>query len=77
MDEDAGLSHQSGVGIQGPGDNNEIHGIYPNIGRGKGAMTDQNEKEFPLSENGAVKKASDEIELLHTDTLIKEACSDD
>ncbi|KAK1386686.1 ENT domain-containing protein [Heracleum sosnowskyi] len=71
VDEDAGLSHQSGVGIQGPGDNNDIHGIYPNIGRGKGAMRDQNEKEFPLSENVVV-KTSDEIEILHTDTLIKE-----
>ncbi|WOG98130.1 hypothetical protein DCAR_0417471 [Daucus carota subsp. sativus] len=72
VDDDAGLSHQSGVGVQGPGDSNLIHGTYPNIGRGKGAMRDQNENEIPLSENGVVKKVSDEIEILHTDTLIKE-----
>lgn len=76
MDDDAGLSHQSGVGVQGPGDSNLIHGTYPNIGRGKGAMRDQNENEIPLSENGVVKKVSDEIEILHTDTLIKEVCSE-
>lgn len=35
-------------------------------------MTDQFEKELPPSQNGGVKKASDDIEILHTGTLIKE-----
>lgn len=73
VDEDPGLSHQSGLGVQGSGDENHVSaGTYPNSRRGNGAMMDQLEKELPPLQNGGVKKASDDIEILHTETLIKE-----
>lgn len=72
MNEDPGLSHKSILGIQS-NDNPENVG-FPNSGPGKETMRDQNEIEIPFSENGIIKKSSDEIEILHTDTLIKEVC---
>nr|GMC90636.1 protein EMSY-LIKE 3-like isoform X2 [Ipomoea batatas] len=38
----------------------------------KGLTKPQSRKEFPPSQNGIGKKGSDDIQLLHTDTLIKE-----
>ncbi|GAB4835157.1 Protein EMSY-LIKE 3, variant 2 [Ancistrocladus abbreviatus] len=41
-------------------------------GRGRGSSKGQPKKDLFLSQNGIGKKASGDIELLHTDTLIKE-----
>lgn len=71
MGEDPGLSHQSVLGMQS-NENPKNHEGYPNYGPAEGAMRDQNKKEIPISENGVAKKSSDEIEILHTETLIKE-----
>ncbi|KAI9194481.1 hypothetical protein LWI28_006403 [Acer negundo] len=47
-------------------------GAVPGAGRGRGTMKGQSKKDFPLSQNGVGKKALGDIEILHTDTLIKE-----
>lgn len=73
MGEDPGLSHQNVLGRQS-NENPKNHEGYPNSGLGEGAMRDHNEKEVPFSENGVAEKSSDEIEILHTETLIKEVC---
>jgi len=44
----------------------------PGGGRGRGATKGQSRKDFLLSQNGIGKKAPDDIQILHTDTLIKE-----
>ncbi|XP_057513971.1 protein EMSY-LIKE 3-like isoform X2 [Actinidia eriantha] len=44
----------------------------PAGGRGRGVTKGQSRKDFPPSQNGIGKKGSDEIQILHTDTLIKE-----
>uniref|UniRef100_A0A7C8Z8K1 ENT domain-containing protein n=1 Tax=Opuntia streptacantha TaxID=393608 RepID=A0A7C8Z8K1_OPUST len=41
-------------------------------GRGRGALKGPSKKGLPLPQNGIRRKASGSIELLHTDTLIKE-----
>ncbi|KZV54048.1 hypothetical protein F511_17436 [Dorcoceras hygrometricum] len=41
-------------------------------GRGRGLIKNQSRKDFPPSQNGIGKKARDDIQLLQTDTLIKE-----
>ncbi|KAF5725498.1 hypothetical protein HS088_TW23G00221 [Tripterygium wilfordii] len=41
-------------------------------GRGRGTVKGQSKKDFPLSHNGIGKKASGDIEILHTDAVIKE-----
>lgn len=48
----------------------------PGAGRGRGTLKGQFKKDFPLSQNGIRKKALSDIEILHTDTLIKEVSSD-
>ncbi|XP_031482931.1 protein EMSY-LIKE 3-like [Nymphaea colorata] len=42
------------------------------VGRGRGATKTQSRQEFPPSQNGIGKKGPDKIEMLHTETLIKE-----
>ncbi|XP_019187062.1 PREDICTED: protein EMSY-LIKE 3-like isoform X1 [Ipomoea nil] len=44
----------------------------PSLGRGRGLTKSQSRKDFPPSQNGIGKKGMDDIQLLHTDTLIKE-----
>jgi len=44
----------------------------PGGGRGRGATKGQSRKDFLSSQNGIGKKAPDDIQILHTDTLIKE-----
>ncbi|VFQ75893.1 unnamed protein product [Cuscuta campestris] len=44
----------------------------PGVGRGRGMTKPQSRKEFPPSQNGIGKKVLGDIQLLHTDTLIKE-----
>lgn len=71
--EDPGIPHKGGYG--GPG-----HGIGrpvgrdsgPGGGRGRGVTKGQTRKDFPPSQNGIGKKGPDDIQLLNTDTLIKE-----
>lgn len=67
------ISHKGGYG--GPG-----HGVGrpagrdsgPGGGRGRGMTKGQIRKDFPPSQNGIGKKGLDDIQLLQTDTLIKE-----
>ena len=44
----------------------------PGAGRGRGAPKGQSRKDFLPAQNGIGKKAPDDIQILHTDTLIKE-----
>lgn len=44
----------------------------PGAGRGRGLTKAQSRKDFQPSQNGIGKKGSEDIQLLHTDTLIKE-----
>ncbi|CAK9328051.1 unnamed protein product [Citrullus colocynthis] len=41
-------------------------------GRGRGTMKGQSRRDLPVSQNGSRKQATGDIEILHTDTLIKE-----
>lgn len=43
-------------------------------GRGRGTTKGQSRKDLPVSQNGSRKQATGDIEILHTDTLIKEVC---
>lgn len=47
-------------------------GAVPGAGRGRGTTKGQSKKDFPLQQNGIGKKGMGDIEILHTDTLIKE-----
>ena len=51
--------------------NSLSYGVAPSIGRERGTTTDQFKKDLPQLQNG-VGKVSDEIEILHTETLLKE-----
>ncbi|GFP93130.1 hypothetical protein PHJA_001457300 [Phtheirospermum japonicum] len=75
--EDPGVSRHGHGGYGGPGrgmgrprDNN-APGSGPS-GRGRGLTKSQPRKDFPPSQNGIGNKGPDDIQLLHTDTLIKE-----
>ncbi|XAR63405.1 hypothetical protein NMG60_11023322 [Bertholletia excelsa] len=71
--EDPGISRQGGHGRPG-------HMLGRSVGRdggqasgrGRGLSKGQTRKEFPPAQNGIGKKGSEEIQILHTDTLIKE-----
>lgn len=71
MGEDPGISRQGGYGGSGPGMNRPGG---PGPGRGRGLPKGQSRKDFPPSQNGIGKKSLDDIQLLHTDSLIKEVC---
>ncbi|XP_008805473.1 LOW QUALITY PROTEIN: protein EMSY-LIKE 3 [Phoenix dactylifera] len=47
-------------------------GAIPGAGRGRGSLKNQAKKDFPPSQNGIGKKPTDDIEILNTETLIKE-----
>jgi hypothetical protein len=47
-------------------------GAVTGAGRGRGTSKGQSKKDFPSSQNGIGKKAMGDIEIVHTDTLIKE-----
>ena len=47
-------------------------GAVIGAGRGRGTPKGQSKKDFPLSQNGIGKKAVGDIEIVHTETLIKE-----
>ncbi|XP_024020279.1 protein EMSY-LIKE 3 isoform X1 [Morus notabilis] len=72
--EDPGISRKGGR--PGPGRGNKKSmtrgGAVPGAGRGRGTTKGQSKKDFPLQQNGIGKKGMGDIEILHTDTLIKE-----
>lgn len=73
--EDPGLSHKA-IGRSGAGrgvkKTTGRSNVIPGAGRGRGSVKNQSKKEFPPSQNGIGKKSSGDIEIFHTDTLIKE-----
>ncbi|PIA53407.1 hypothetical protein AQUCO_00900170v1 [Aquilegia coerulea] len=71
---DPGISRRGGRVGQGRGvkKSSGRGGAVPGAGRGRGGTKGQFKKDFPPSENGIGRKVSDDIEILHTDTLIKE-----
>ncbi|XP_059651798.1 protein EMSY-LIKE 3-like isoform X2 [Cornus florida] len=71
--EDPGISRQGGYGGSGHGMNRSVgRDGGPGAGRGRGVPKGQLRKDFPPSQNGIGKKGSDDIQILHTETLIKE-----
>ncbi|XP_023903424.1 protein EMSY-LIKE 3 isoform X1 [Quercus suber] len=74
--EDSGVSRKSGRPGPGPGRGGKKTmargGAVIGAGRGRGTPKGQSKKDFPLSQNGIGKKAVGDIEIVHTDTLIKE-----
>lgn len=70
--EDPGISRHGG----GPGTNRPLGRDNPlGSGRGRGMAKGQSRKDFPPSQNGIGKKGPEDIQLLHTDSLIKEVFS--
>ncbi|KAL6273097.1 hypothetical protein ACE6H2_023789 [Prunus campanulata] len=74
--EDPGLSHRGGHG-GGQGGRRvkkslNHGGVTPGAGRGRGSIKPQSKKEIHPSQNGVGKKMPDDLELLNTDTLVKE-----
>ncbi|KAG8391318.1 hypothetical protein BUALT_Bualt01G0175400 [Buddleja alternifolia] len=71
--EDPGVSRRGGYGGTNHGMNRPLgRDNAPGARRGRGLTKGQPGKEFPMSQNGIGKKGPDDIQLLHTDTLIKE-----
>ncbi|PSR84541.1 Protein EMSY-LIKE like [Actinidia chinensis var. chinensis] len=65
--DDPGISHQGGSGVR----HSLSHGVTPSAERERGTTNDQFIKDLPQLQNG-VGKVSAEIEILHTETLLKE-----
>ncbi|XP_075487604.1 protein EMSY-LIKE 3-like [Primulina tabacum] len=61
---------EPGHGLERPVGRENVPGA--GRGRGRGLTKSQSRKDFPPSQNGIGKKAQDDIQLLQTDTLIKE-----
>ncbi|MCL7041877.1 hypothetical protein MKW94_020707 [Papaver nudicaule] len=73
--EDPGISRRAGRGGGlGRGAKKPMGrgGAGPGAGRGRGGIKNQVKKEFPPSQNGIGKKNLDDIEILHTEMLVKE-----
>ncbi|KAK4253656.1 hypothetical protein QN277_010303 [Acacia crassicarpa] len=71
--EDPGINHRGGYsgpthGMNRPGGRDSV----PGAGRGRGTAKGQSKKDFLPSQNGIGKRAPDDIQIRHTDTLIKE-----
>lgn len=47
-------------------------GPMPGPGRGRGFQKNMSKKDFPPPQNGVGKRSSDDIDILHTESLIKE-----
>jgi hypothetical protein len=47
-------------------------GPMPGSGRGRGLPKNMSRKDFPPPQNGVGKRSSDDIDILHTESLIKE-----
>ncbi|XP_050387047.1 protein EMSY-LIKE 3 isoform X1 [Argentina anserina] len=73
VDDDPGISQRGGYGGSGHGMNRAAgRDSVPGSGRGRGIRKGQSRKDFLPSHNGIGKKVPDDIQLLNTDTLIKE-----
>ncbi|CAA0820716.1 Protein EMSY-LIKE 3 [Striga hermonthica] len=70
--EEPGVSRRGGLGVPGHGISRPRDNNGPGPGRGRGLTKSQPRKDFPPSQNGIGTKGPDEIQLLHTDTLIRE-----
>ncbi|XVF19204.1 hypothetical protein REPUB_Repub11eG0089700 [Reevesia pubescens] len=72
--EDPGISRRGGRPGPGRGIKKSMArgGGVAGAGRGRGSLKGQAKKDFPLAQNGVGKKVLGDIEILHTDTLIKE-----
>ncbi|KAL5983368.1 hypothetical protein ACLOJK_017452 [Asimina triloba] len=72
--EDPSLFRRTGRGGPGRGNKKSMGkaNAIPGAGRGRGGTKNQTKKDFVPSQNGIGKKGLDDIEILHTDTLIKE-----
>lgn len=73
--EDPGISRTRGRGARGRGRmkfSNRGGGSLPGAGSGRGSSIGEFRSELPAPQTGNVKKVPDEIEILHTDTLIAE-----
>ncbi|KAE9620922.1 hypothetical protein Lal_00019924 [Lupinus albus] len=71
--EDPGINHRGPFGGSGHGMNRPVgRDSVLGAGRGRGAPKGQSRKDFLSSQNGIGKKGSDDIQILHTDALIKE-----
>ncbi|CAN6453884.1 unnamed protein product [Victoria cruziana] len=71
--EDPGISHR-GRGGPGRGVKKSMTrgGAVVGVGRGRGTSKIQSKKEYVPTQNGIGKKGPDKIEILHTESLIKE-----
>ncbi|KAF7837127.1 protein EMSY-LIKE 3 isoform X1 [Senna tora] len=72
--EDPGIPRKGGRPGTGRGIKKSMSrgGAVTGAGRGRGMTKVQPKKDFTLSQNGGRKKPAGDIEILHTDTLIKE-----
>ncbi|CAM0950841.1 unnamed protein product [Alopecurus aequalis] len=72
-DGDPGL-FLGGRGAQGSGGKKSASRVMstPGTGRGRGSQKNMSRKELPRSQNGVGKRSSDDIDILHTESLIKE-----
>ncbi|XP_054817175.1 protein EMSY-LIKE 3-like isoform X1 [Prosopis cineraria] len=71
--EDPGINHRVSYGGSSHGMNRSVgRDSVPGAGRGRGGTKGQSRKDILPSQNGIGKKGPDDIQLLHTDTLIKE-----
>ncbi|KAL6569782.1 hypothetical protein OROMI_014296 [Orobanche minor] len=71
--EDPGIYHRGRYGGPGQGMNRPLgRDNASGAGRGRGLTKGRPRKDFPPSQNGIGNKGPDDIQLLHTDTLIKE-----
>lgn len=77
MGEDPGISHRGGYASSHGVNRSVGHEIIPVAGRGRGGGKGQSRKDFRPSQNGVGRKVPDDIQLLRTDTLVKEvsACT--
>ncbi|XWS56196.1 hypothetical protein CRYUN_Cryun09bG0065600 [Craigia yunnanensis] len=71
--EDPGISCRGGHGFHEAKKSFSRGTPAPGPGRGRRSMKGHSRKEFLSSQNGIAKKVSDDIELLNTETLVKEA----
>jgi len=73
VDEDPGISHRGNYGGSGHGINRAMgRDGGPGPGRSRGVTKGQSKKDLLPSQNGIGKKVPDDIQILHTDTLIRE-----
>ncbi|MED6147676.1 hypothetical protein PIB30_045985 [Stylosanthes scabra] len=71
--EDPGINLRGGIAGPGHGLNRPVgRDSVPGAGRGRGVPKGQSRKDILSSQNGIGKKAPDDIQILHTETLIKE-----